>query len=175
VALLRKMTYNLKHPMGLRHPVTFDGNLCLGYCATSGFARLVWGRSKCSPSFLIHTYIHTYPWHPDGHAAAGTAGTISQKSARYTICCIKWLYSWLLRNLTRQRGGGGISSIVISLLILLYKIQGGEDPQDALSCRSFSAKEPLIIGLFCGKWPIKIRHPMDLGHPVAMQLTFEKF
>ena len=27
-------------------------------------------------------------------------------------------------------------------------IQGGEDPSDALSCRSFSAKEPLIIGLF---------------------------
>ena len=22
-----------------------------------------------------------------------------------------------------------------------------------ISCRSFSAKEPLIIGLFCGKWP----------------------
>ena len=31
------------------------------------------------------------------------------------------------------------------------RIQGGEDPQDALSCRSFLAKEPLIIGLFCGK------------------------
>jgi len=30
-------------------------------------------------------------------------------------------------------------------------IQGGEDSQDALSCRSFPAKEPIIIGLFCGK------------------------
>ena len=30
-------------------------------------------------------------------------------------------------------------------------LQGGEDLQDALSCRSFSAKEPLISGLFCGK------------------------
>jgi len=30
-------------------------------------------------------------------------------------------------------------------------VQGGEDPQDALSNRSFSAKEPLIIGLFGGK------------------------
>jgi len=29
-------------------------------------------------------------------------------------------------------------------------LQGGEDPQDTLSCRSFFAKEPLIIGLFCG-------------------------
>jgi len=39
-------------------------------------------------------------------------------------------------------------------------IQGGQDPQDALSCMSFSAKEPIIVQLFCGKWPIKIRHPM---------------
>jgi len=31
------------------------------------------------------------------------------------------------------------------------KIQGGEDPYDALSCRSFFAKEPLITGLFCEK------------------------
>ena len=26
--------------------------------------------------------------------------------------------------------------------------------------------QPLIIGLFCRKWPIKIRHPMTLRHPV---------
>jgi len=25
-------------------------------------------------------------------------------------------------------------------------------------------KRTLIIGLFCGKWPIKIRHPMNLRH-----------
>jgi len=31
------------------------------------------------------------------------------------------------------------------------KVQGGEDPQDALSCRSFSTKETLIVGLFCVK------------------------
>jgi len=45
-------------------------------------------------------------------------------------------------------------------------IQGGEDPLDALSCRSLFAKGPLIIGLFCRKRPIKIRHPMGLRHPV---------
>jgi len=33
---------------------------------------------------------------------------------------------------------------------------------DALRCRSLFAKEPLIIGPFCGKWPPKIRHPMGL-------------
>jgi len=47
-----------------------------------------------------------------------------------------------------------------------YTIQGGKYAQDALSCRSLSAKEPLIIRLCCGKWPIKIRHPMGLRHPV---------
>ena len=36
-----------------------------------------------------------------------------------------------------------------------------------IRCRSLFAKEPLIIGLFCGKWPVKIRHPMGLCHPVG--------
>ena len=30
------------------------------------------------------------------------------------------------------------------------------------SVRSLSANQPLIIGLFCGKWPTKIRYPMTL-------------
>ena len=30
----------------------------------------------------------------------------------------------------------------------------------------FSKKEPLILGLFCRKWPMKIRHLMTLRHPV---------
>ena len=46
-------------------------------------------------------------------------------------------------------------------------VQGGEDSWDALSCRSFFAKESLIIGLFCGKRPTKMRHPMTLRHPVV--------
>jgi len=45
-------------------------------------------------------------------------------------------------------------------------IQGGEDLQDTWGCRSIFAKEPPIIWLFCGKWPLKIRHPMGLRHPV---------
>ena len=32
--------------------------------------------------------------------------------------------------------------------------------------RLFCAKETLIIGLFCRKWPMKIRQPMGLRHPV---------
>jgi hypothetical protein len=34
------------------------------------------------------------------------------------------------------------------------------------SCRSLSTKKPLIIWLFCQKWPVKTRHPMRLHHPV---------
>jgi len=40
-------------------------------------------------------------------------------------------------------------------------------PNRPASCRSLSAKEPLIFGLFCGKKPINIRHSMTLRHPVA--------
>jgi len=34
-----------------------------------------------------------------------------------------------------------------------------------LSCRSFSAKEPLFIGLFCGKWPVNIRKASHVSTP----------
>jgi len=46
-------------------------------------------------------------------------------------------------------------------------LQGGEDAYDALSHKSLSAKETLIIRLFCGKWPVEIRHPTHLRHPVV--------
>jgi len=46
--------------------------------------------------------------------------------------------------------------------------QGGEDSKDPQSCRLFSTKEPLNIGHFCGKWPIKIKDPMTLHHPVLL-------
>jgi len=51
-------------------------------------------------------------------------------------------------------------------------IQGSQDPQDALNCRSFFAKEPLIIGLFCGKWAMKIRHLMTLRHPLYENISW---
>ena len=43
---------------------------------------------------------------------------------------------------------------------------------DALSCRSFFAKEPLIIRLFCGKWHSQRGYPMGLGHPVAQHMNW---
>jgi len=41
---------------------------------------------------------------------------------------------------------------------------GWRRPIGCLKLQVVFAKEPLIIGLFCGKWPIKIRHPMTLRH-----------
>jgi len=61
----------------------------------------------------------------------------------------------------------GESYHIYTWVDISYIIQRSEDPFDASSCRSFPAKEPLIIGLFCGKWPIKIRHPMGLRHLVS--------
>jgi len=55
-------------------------------------------------------------------------------------------------------------------MALWHKLVHGSERNaalDALRCnlRSFSAQEPLSIGLFCGIWRIKIRHPMSLRHP----------
>jgi len=36
-----------------------------------------------------------------------------------------------------------------------------------MRCKSFSAKEPQIIGLFSGQWPTKIRHPIHLHRPAC--------
>jgi len=49
----------------------------------------------------------------------------------------------------------------------IYRVHVGEDSWDPLSCRSFSTKEPLNIGHLCGKWPVKIRHPMSLRRAVV--------
>jgi len=62
--------------------------------------------------------------------------------------------------------------VAVSAFFSTPLIQEGQDPWDALSCMSFLAKEPLIIGLFCGKWPTKIRHPMTLRHPVRTSCVY---
>ena len=49
------------------------------------------------------------------------------------------LQVFLTKRALYSRGGG------------VPPVQGGENPCDALSCRSFSAKEQIIVGLFCRK------------------------
>ena len=56
-------------------------------------------------------------------------------------------------------------------------VQGGEDTYVALSCRSLSAKEPLIIGLFCRKMTFEdkasyyflVTHSAHLKTHICMQ------
>ena len=48
---------------------------------------------------------------------------------------------------TEMKGPG----IICNRMQSACKLQGGEDAQDAPSCKSLCAEEPLIIGLFCGK------------------------
>jgi len=45
-----------------------------------------------------------------------------------------------------------VCGVWVSRSIFYYSgLQGGKHEKDALRCRSFSAKMPLIIGFFCGK------------------------
>jgi len=56
-------------------------------------------------------------------------------------------------------------------------VQGGEDALDAISCsfRFLSAKELLIIGLFCRKSSLKIRHPTGLATLQNMDICINGF
>jgi len=77
--------------------------------------------------------------------------------------CVLYLTHWYETWQIHKRRGKVCWFWVLRLLSM---VQGVEDAQDASSRRSLFAKEPLIIGLFCVKWRIKKRHPMDLRHPV---------
>jgi len=66
--------------------------------------------------------------------------------------------------LQKRRGFTGFSRALYT--------QGGEDPLDVLSCRSFSAKEPLVLGLFWWKTPFKNKASWKgLRHPVPQTLS----
>jgi len=118
------MTCNLRHPMGLRHPVqlTLNNFYCIMYSAN--LVCIEWKSQKSARSIYFIMY--------RVNSLFKTTKQLTFKNC-YCIKC------------TLQ--------IVNSFEILC---------QEAFSCGSLSAKEPLIIGLFCGKRPIKIRHPRCL-------------
>jgi len=83
------------------------------------------------------------------------------------LVCVSFAeYSLFHRALPKSKSLGISPSQNDWVKMTGFLVQGGEDPSDAFTCRSFFAKKALIIRLFCGKWPIKIRHPMGLRHPV---------
>jgi len=46
---------------------------------------------------------------------------------------------------------------------------GWQRPTVCLKLQVISAKEPLRTGLFCGKWPINLKHPLGFRRPVSTQ------
>jgi len=66
------------------------------------------------------------------------------------VCCSVLQCATVCYSVFLQRVGAGCCRFPLEGRAGMM-LQGGEDPWDAISCRSFFAKEPLIIGLFFGK------------------------
>ena len=80
-------------------------------------------------TYALHTYIHK---HTHTHAHTHTHIYI------YSYICV---YIHIhIHAFGDIAGGNGVSGV-----------QGGEDSQDPISCRSIFTKEPLNIGHFCRK------------------------
>jgi len=106
----------------------------------------------------IHTHTHTHT-HPHTHTHTRThAHTHTHTHARARAHTHTHTHTWHVEQY--------VFDLPVCSQIPMLVLQGGEDPVDALNCRSFFTKRPLIIGLFCGKWPLTIRHPMGRRHPV---------
>jgi len=89
------------------------------------------------------------------------------------MCHISWYVSHILTIFFQAFRTSRVSSFRLSVQVLQAFLQACPSHWKAVyrvakaHRMPFFAKEPLIIGLFCGKWPIKIRHPMTLRHPVG--------
>jgi len=84
-------------------------------------------------------------------------------------CLCVWLYVHVILRACQQV----CACAHVYLPHCVAAVQGGEDAWDALNCRSLSAKEPIILGLFCGQWRIKIRHSMHI-RPCTFPIISEK-
>jgi len=108
-------------------------------------------QASCAPAHKLHQHTHT--------SFINTCTTAS--STLCAVCvylfrasgCVHVYHTWLCTSEM------GVSSNWVCLAYklpqptLLNPVQSGKDPQDTSSCRSFFAKEPLIVGLFCGNDP----------------------
>jgi len=132
-------------------------------------------RVPCLIYTHIHVHIHTHLYHIRGRRDQRSKCVGETTRALFLISCASNLRQVLSTHarvhtleLTRTHPYFPCS-YTKGIFLFVYKrentgcnlLQGGEDPQDALNCILFSAKEPLITGLFCGKWPMShagIRH-----------------
>jgi len=117
---------------------------------------------------FIYTYMHLY-------------AHVYIRWFKYSYMCVRYMYMYIHIciyvyvylyvyvhvSFVAHRVQIKLNNIQIKLNNIQIKyVQSGEDAPDTLSSRSFPAKKPRILGLFCGKWPLKIRHSRRLRHPV---------
>ena len=70
---------------------------------------------------------------------------------------------WISANMSMS-----VICVWVSTYVYECKHSGWQRPIGCLQLQVIFRKEPLIMGLFCGKWHVTIRHPMVLRHPVCM-------
>jgi len=69
--------------------------------------------------------------------------------------------TWTVRtmhNVTSEHPGVIYQYEVHTCIWMMRNVSNEQDCESPLSCRELFTKEPLIIGPFCGKWPIEMRH-----------------
>jgi len=151
-------------------------------------ASYVWNDWFMSVTWLIHVYttIDSYVWCVSfakyrlfyskissllwGSCAKETYNLKEPINRSHLVRVMCIIVCFIRTNMYYQNSHTYVSTICIHTKMYQQYVsscvQGGEDSQDVLNCRLFSANEPLITGLFCRKWPIK-SHSMRLRHPVS--------
>jgi len=139
--------------------------MCLIHMCATGWRRLI-GSSELQIIFHKRATEHRSLWQKMTYKDKGSC-----ESSPPCILRIKYLYHihayvcvhdahthiCLIRHIHAKQHTyvGDIHVFMHHVLILHTYVLVGEDSQDPLSCTSFSTKEPLNIGHFCRKWPIK--------------------
>jgi len=103
----------------------------------------------------VHRYILTWKYRENGEAKARLISTLDWKLSD-AVKCVRVYIKYVCTR-------------VYVLTHFIPLMRSGEDTEDSLRCTSLSAKEPLIIEPFCGKWLIKTKYPLHLRHPVAFK------
>jgi len=109
----------------------------------------------------VYKYFHRYcAWHQSPVYFIHTSYT---KNISYTIYV--YMYSCLHSHTPHTHTHTHMSRVYLEARL------PPRTPFDISSCRSLSAKEPLIIGLFCRRRPVMTRHPTHFRAPVPVGQT----
>ena len=87
----------------------------------------------------------------------------------YCVCKKATNYRALLRKMTYKDKASHASLTLFDTLWHSVYTYLPDTQTHVCSAHTYRVcKEPLITGLFCGKWPIKIRHPTYLWHSLTL-------